>query len=244
MTFIQSAMVTKAVRTRLKEPERPVGRAGSADRIVETIHRGILAGRYVPGQKLIEAELTASLGVSRGPIREGLKRLEAEGVVEITLHRGAQIRAVSRTEAQDLLQILEVLTILIARLAADAIGEGTAAKLVAEAKTWTRPASGNSLDNSMFLEQRIHFYDILIAMGGNSQLRSLMPMMRIHLLRLQIQSYFKPPNTHNWLTEYAAIMRAVLDGNPSAAQRAMKQHMKRMQERIRRLPSDAFVRDD
>src|SRR5882762_6860423 len=57
--------------------EAPSDVISSPDKVVDAIYRGILMGRFVPGQKLIEADLALSFGVSRGPIREALKRLSA-----------------------------------------------------------------------------------------------------------------------------------------------------------------------
>ena len=47
--------------------------------IAENIRQGLLEGHYVPGQRLIEADLTAELGVSRGPVREGLRSVGGSG---------------------------------------------------------------------------------------------------------------------------------------------------------------------
>src|ERR1700722_14737920 len=97
------------------------GRVSSPDRVVEAITDGIRAGRFVPGQRLLEADLTHDLSVSRGPVREALKRLAAEGIVTLTRHRGAYIRALQREEAKKILLVLEVLTGLAASLAAHEI---------------------------------------------------------------------------------------------------------------------------
>ena len=70
-----------------------------SDRVVAAIVGGILSGRYGPGQKLIEADITQAVGMSRGPVREALKRLDAEGIVTLMPHRGAYIRAMTRDEA-------------------------------------------------------------------------------------------------------------------------------------------------
>jgi len=70
----------------------------SSDQVVEHITRNILAGRYVPGQRLVEADLTHALSISRGPVREAYRRLDALGILTRTMHRGACVRALSRIE--------------------------------------------------------------------------------------------------------------------------------------------------
>lgn len=219
----------------------------SPEKVVDAIHRGILAGRYVPGQKLIEADLTERLGISRGPVREALKRLDAEGVVELTRHRGAYIRSLSRIETLDLLEILELLTSLIAVRAALAVAkerepDRPSTQKLQEAYKWLSHFQDASPENSAFLEQRSHFYDALIAVGGNSQLQLVMPMMRIHLLRLQVQPYFSSEDRQDRLDEYAAITAAVVKGDSGLARKAMRIHMKRMNQRIARLPDEVFAK--
>ncbi len=94
---------------------------GSPNFIVREILRGLYRGRFVPGQKLIEADLTRDFGVSRGSVREALNRLAAEGVVTLTLHRGAYIRSLTRAEVVELLSVMEVIVGLAARTAAQRI---------------------------------------------------------------------------------------------------------------------------
>src|SRR5258707_3879462 len=96
--------VTDAVDTR-SEGER----ASFPDIVVNAIIRGVHAGRLVPGQRLVEADLTPNLGVSRGPVREALKRLAAEGIVTLNRHRGAFLPATTCAEAHDTLMLLQSL---------------------------------------------------------------------------------------------------------------------------------------
>ena len=58
--------------------------ASPRERVVRDLIRGLYEGRYKPGQRLIEAQLTATYGISRGPVREALNRLAASGIVVLT----------------------------------------------------------------------------------------------------------------------------------------------------------------
>jgi DNA-binding GntR family transcriptional regulator len=228
-----------------------VGGAGEAasevisqpDKVVDAIYRGILMGRFVPGQKLIEADLGLSFGVSRGPVREALKRLSAEGVVELTRHRGGYIRVLTRREAIDFLEILEVLTCFIARKAVAAAGTLKNAAEVREAFEMLARYRNPQAKGKQLLEQRVHFYDTLIKAGGNSQIASVMPMMRIHLLRLQAERYFSGADLRDRIDEYAAVTEAVLSGDAPQAERAMRRHIKQAQARLAKLPEEAFARE-
>ena len=65
------------------------------ERVHAHLRDEILANRLTPGTVLSEVPLAASLGVSRGPVREALGRLAAEGLVTVRPRRGAVVSALS-----------------------------------------------------------------------------------------------------------------------------------------------------
>ena len=227
---------TARLRTNARKPIS----VSSPDRVVDSIIHGIFAGRYVPGQKLIEADLTHGLGISRGPVREALKRLSAEGTVTLTRHRGAYIRALSRVEADDLLVVLESLTGLMTRLAAETVqkgGHGESLQEAFERLATYRDGQQSGVDS---MDNRTHFYDVLAEIGGNRQLARMLPTMQIHLLRLQIQPYLDTAARNEQLRDYAEITHAVLEGEPADAERAMRKHIRRARARYAHIPDAAF----
>lgn len=215
--------------------------ASSPDRVVATIVENIRLGRYVPGQKLVEADLTHNLRVSRGPVREALKRLAAEGVVTLTPHRGAYIRALSRAETYDTLVVLEMLTGLMARLAAEAVKRGGHAESMREAFRWLGVYTAGEPDGLDQIEKRRHFYDALAEIGGNRALGRFMPTMQIHLLRLQMHPYQTAEARRVQLAGYAEVTRAVLAGNAPLAERAMRKHIRRTRARYEAIPDAAYA---
>ncbi|NJL35179.1 MAG: GntR family transcriptional regulator, partial [Chloroflexaceae bacterium] len=59
----------------------------TADPIYEKLRRLLIAGRYAPGEHLVEERLAHDLGVSRTPVRQALARAAAEGLVRIYPNR-------------------------------------------------------------------------------------------------------------------------------------------------------------
>jgi DNA-binding GntR family transcriptional regulator len=211
----------------------------SPDRVVDSIVRSIRAGVYVPGQRLIEADLTRDYRVSRGPVREALKRLAAEGVLTLTRHRGAYVRALSRIEVRDSLLVLEVLVGLMANLAARQIGEDDNANRMREAykRLLTFRQDGGAV---AFLDERRAFYDTILQIGGNRELRRMLPLMQIHLLRMQFQAYITPRDREKQFKEYEAITEAILSGDTPRAQKVASMHVRRTRLSLMRLPEEAF----
>lgn len=211
----------------------------SPDRVVDSILRAIRAGAYVPGQRLIEADLTRDYQVSRGPVREALKRLAAEGVLTLTRHRGAYVRALSRSEVNDSLMMLEVLVGLMAKLAAKRISENDNANRMREAFERLL-AFKNDGGTAAFLDERRSFYDTILLIGGNHELQRMLPLMQIHLLRMQFQGYITPRDREKQFAEYQTITDTILSGDGVRSQKVAALHVRRTRLSLMRLPDEAF----
>jgi DNA-binding GntR family transcriptional regulator len=245
MSSVRQAVARGVGRKRVKSvalTEEPESDLSSSDRVVEHVTSNILAGRYVPGQRLVEADLTHSLQVSRGPVREAFRRLDALGILTRTMHRGACVRTLARAEAEDLLLAVEPLSALMARLAAERFATRAADFDAGRFERELKPFRDREEDLANLLIQRRHFYDVLVAIGGNTALPSLIPTMRIHLLRVQIQSFLDSEDRRQHLDDYAAVARAVWGGDAKAAEKAMSAHLRHGRATVTQLPDAAFPR--
>jgi GntR family transcriptional regulator, vanillate catabolism transcriptional regulator len=93
--------------------------AGKNSRVITKIREMILHGELSPGQRMREAELARSLGVSRTPVREALPLLAQEGVLLQLDTRGFVVREFTAQEIMDAIDVRGVL-------------EGQAARALAE----------------------------------------------------------------------------------------------------------------
>lgn len=95
--------MSTARRDRAEPQPRP-------EEIAQLLRRAIRSGVITPGQSLIQEELAARFGVSRGPLREALRLLAGEGLVTITPGYGAVVTSLDPgeiTELYDLRILLE-----------------------------------------------------------------------------------------------------------------------------------------
>ncbi len=211
----------------------------SPDAVIQAICKGIGSGRYVPGQRLVEADLTRELGLSRGPVREALKRLAAERIITLTRHKGAYIRSLSRDEVRDLLQNIEVLLGLAARLAAQRIDQADHRQRFEEVFDELLAHRRRGLSFA-YLEQRDRFYGVMIDIGGNRELPRMLPATMVQLLRQQFQSYDQFTNPPRRFREYQIMGEAILAGNPKRAERCTRLHIRSSRLAIQSLPDAAF----
>lgn len=226
-------------------PDRKVGPAGTArpnvaDLVADKLRGGILTGQFAPGQRLIEADLTRDLSVSRGPLREALRRLAGEGIVDIVHNRGALVRRFSRKEVMDLFRIRAALEGLTARLAAENFGHGDNRKRFAAAMSKTLHFQPGRPHETYSEENRI-FHQMLVDLSDNPQLGQLVQQLRLPLFRLQIRQGIDDAYWRKSYGEHNAIAKAILAGKPDLAEEAMRRHLLRAAERVMSFPPSAFA---
>jgi DNA-binding GntR family transcriptional regulator len=208
-------------------------------RVVRSILEGLYQGRYVPGQRLAEADLMRAFGVSRGSVREALNRLEAEGVVTLTRNKGAYIRALTRSDAEDALAIVEVVIGLAARLAADHIDAPGSRTLLEGCLARLSDAPTRS-DSLAFIKARNGFYRALVKIGGNKELGRMLPGMQVHLLRVQFRSFLTMQDEMR-SNDYQRMSDAILRGKSLLAEREARRHIRNVRSSIVALADDAFA---
>src|SRR6202007_2447581 len=120
------------------------------------LRRAILSGDVSPGQRLVEEELAAMLGVTRQSLRAALLDLTAEGLVERIPNRGARVRVVSIEEAVAITECRMVLEALCEVKAALAISDAEAAELRRLGDTMTAAASAGDVDEYSELNHQMH----------------------------------------------------------------------------------------
>jgi DNA-binding GntR family transcriptional regulator len=197
--------------------------ASTVERVIEFIKDGIKAGRFVPGQRLVEPDLIEMLKVGRSSLREALHRLSASGFVELQQFRGARVRLMSRADVLELNEIRAVL-------------EGYAAGSAAErADAESRKALKNlereiGIDAVVSVEQyseyNTRFHDLIIAMGGHNHLAQFVDQTRLSVFRLQFDFLLLTPERMKISrAEHQVIAKAIIGGDPAAADGAMRKHI-------------------
>jgi len=212
----------------------------ATDWVLQAISQGIREGTFVPGQHLLEPALTRRLNISRGSLREALKHLAAAGLVTLNRYRGAYISALDKKSVLDLLETLEPLARLAARLAAEHCDSAEKKSKIRAAGTAIENASKQG-NRSMYLECRRRFYDAMVEIGGNRELARVMPLSRTDLFRAQIERIQSESQRLRHVSGYGKIARAIIDGDAKAADRAVKVHFDGTRKTMNELPTHAFL---
>jgi DNA-binding GntR family transcriptional regulator len=220
-------MVTRPIRTSL------------VDEVTNKLLLGIKQGRYVPGQRLIEADLTTELGVSRGPIREALSRLASTGVLVIEPHRGAVVRRLTRRDVEELFEIREVLEGQAARLAASNMNLERQEQFKTFAKNFR--ALQRRRDAIAFAEENSAFHEAVLEASSNTLLRTLISQLAIQAFRGQFRSSVDTQVADDANEGHQEIIAALIERDPDRAERLMRHHVRCSAERALSQPDSFFA---
>lgn len=200
-------------------------RAGEAARAhaLGSLRTAILSGDLIPGQRLVEEELAAALGVTRQSLRAALLDLTAEGLVERIPNRGARVRAVTTEEAVAITECRMALEALCAVKAAARITDEEADGLRELAESLTRSVAES--DPRKYSELNRELHRRIGVISGQAVAVGLLDRLHAQLVRHQFQLALRPGRPEVSLAEHLAIARAVAGRRPHDADRAVRAHL-------------------
>lgn len=196
---------------------------------IDELRAAILAFRYRPGERLVERELTDSLGISRATLREALGQLRSEGLVELIPQRGAVVATLSRSDAADLYEVrIRLETLVVERFGQNAsTGQlaalGDAIEDVA-AVSATDPTIGELLD------AKDRFFAVLLDGAGSPVLSQLISGIQARIRLLRATSMSTPGRKEQTVEELRDVLAALDRRDIPAAADLYARHLRRAAE--------------
>jgi DNA-binding GntR family transcriptional regulator len=194
------------------------------DRVADEIRDAVRRGRYVPGQRLVEADLTAELGVSRPSLREALRRLAGEGLITIQPYQGATVRRWSHREIDEIFDVRELLEPEAARLATVNV-ERYRARFEASRRVIAECAARppNPLD---YDEENSRLHDLILEASGNRLLVSIIDSLHIGAVRHQAGHLWTVQAIQRSAEQHLAVIDRILATDSRGAEQAMRRHVR------------------
>ena len=205
--------------------------------VQQEIERRILVGELAPGDKLIEAALAESLGVSRGPVREAFRMLETAGLVRQEKNRGAFVRHVALDEAMEIYDLRAMMEEAVGRALAGSITPAQLKTVHSLVEAMERAVKSGDADAYHLLN--LEFHDRLVEFTANRKLTAMYRQLINELSlfrRLNLADATMMPLS---ASEHHGIVKAIASGDPERAGRALRDHVLESRERTLRNHSPA-----
>jgi len=211
------------VRT-ARDTAAPVAGAAGRRLAGERLRLAILAGDMAPGQRMVEEELAAMLGVTRASLRAALFDLASEGLVERIPNRGARVRAVTLDEAVAITECRMTLEGLCAAKAAERITARDAARLRQLGEEMERSITDGEPLKYSALNHELH--RLVREISGQAVAADLLERLNGQLVRHQFQLSLRPGRPQASLPEHLAIIAAITGRRPAQAEEATRRHLR------------------
>jgi DNA-binding GntR family transcriptional regulator len=202
----------------------PLPRGSLEEAVYEAIRNEILSGQLVPGDPLVEAQLSERFGTSKSPVREALIRLKRDGLADGTLHRTTRV---ATPTAADIHQACEVRIWIEAQLAANAAADPTD-RLLRRLELSIRNAERalDRDDERAYVKAVRSFSDELIKESDNRYAVQFLARLRDRLALIANASRGVAGRRKRSIEEHKAILDAIRRGDPEAAAAATRTHLK------------------
>jgi DNA-binding GntR family transcriptional regulator len=204
------------------------GAVSLAQTAYDRIFDAIQTGRFAPGMRVKEADLTAWLGMSRTPVRDALLRLGGEGLLRHEAYRGIVIASLDRQMVTELFLAREAMEAAAAGLAARFAGEAEIAALQALIEL-ERGVAGDPVEGARYNKK---FHAEIYACAHNRYLLAPLQALWSQMALVTRQTRRSQGRSDEARAEHAAIVAAIVARDPAAAEAAARQHIRAAQRAL------------
>lgn len=193
------------------------------DVVFNTLREAILKGELKPGERLMELQLAAKLGVSRTPIREAIRMLEQEGLAVTIPRKGAEVAKMTEKDMEDVLQIRDALDELAASIACELISKEELEKLRRTMHEFEEYAKTG--DVKKIAEADVKFHDIIYHATENPKLVNMLNNLREQMYRYRVEYLKDEKNYPILVKEHSEIVEGLTTKNKQKVTAAMHRHV-------------------
>lgn len=203
----------------LKQPQELL-----RDRVLVRIRQAIIAGRFRPGQRLLEKDLCEALDVSRTSVREALRQLEIEELVEVGPRGRPFVAEMTAEKARQIYELREVLECAAGRLFVARAPDSACAELQSLAKRFRAALDTGDLPERLAVKQAL--YDVLFTHAGNPAMHRVFAQLFHRIGFLRSRSLGQQVRAEARAVELDQIVACLVARDAEGAAAALSQHIR------------------
>ncbi|MCL4188017.1 MAG: GntR family transcriptional regulator [Rhodobacteraceae bacterium] len=202
----------------------PLAARTLVDQVVDAIVEATARGVFLPGDRIVEAEVARSLNVSRIPVREALRLLESQGVVVSERYRGMRLMSVDIDRLEKILKVRLALEKLAGAEVMARAAAGPAVLAPLEEVLARMHAAADAEDGFGVAHLDTEFHRCLCRLSGNDVLvQSWEPLSRQLTIIFGLATLKK--TLKGIVEEHDAVIAALRAGDAAGFDRLMEVHI-------------------
>jgi len=215
--------------SRPNPPPSATGEANIEERIYTSITTALLEGRLRPGAQLVERDLAAAFGCTRGALRKVLARLGFEGKLVLEANRGAFVPSPSEEDVRQVYRARQIVEAGIVTALCGALSATDRRLLKAHVASEKKARRDGRVDEQVRLAGQFHV--LLTQLAGGAELRGFVARL-VAKTELYKALYDPSKGTTCAADEHAQLIGALDGGDLPAALEAMRVHLAELEERV------------
>lgn len=193
------------------------------EQAAEAIVGAAARGDFLPGDRLVEAEIARDLGISRVPVREALRFLESQGIVVSTPYKGMRLMHLTNAGAAERMRVrLALETLAVREALALPLAPDRFRPLREAAEAHAQAAHGSDAGQRIVAEERFHA--ALCRASGNAVLLGMWQSLSRQLV--VIWAIAEPARDARVLAaEHSGLVACLERREEAAAIQRLEQHL-------------------
>lgn len=218
----------------MKTPNRKqrIQKASLHDHVVDALRHMIVTGDLKAGERIVEKELSETLGVSRTPIREAIKTLTLDGLVDSPVHHGARVKPLEPREMKELFDVIAVIEALAAEITATTITDRDLKKL--ETKHNRMKRHFDAADRDAYFQINTDIHETIVDLSGNEIIALTHKRLMLRASRGRYLAILEGSRWKDAMNEHDILMEALRARDPGAAFNIWRLHLVKSGEAVLR----------
>lgn len=192
--------------------------------VANLIRKKILDGEIPSGERLIETEIAAQLGVSRMPVREAMRTLESEGLIKQVPRRGLIVSEYTENDIREYYTIREALEVCAIKIVVDKISPEEIAELREYCENAAEAHARDDIEE--VCQWTSKFNDRIYDSCEMPRLKEQIKQTQKYLRTFRFTTFKEPFRTEQALREHSEIIRLVEAKDKEGAARATSIHLR------------------
>nr|WP_297275208.1 GntR family transcriptional regulator [uncultured Agathobaculum sp.] len=201
--------------------KRPIQTMG--DQVYTILRKDICEGRFAPGARLQEIELSEALGVSRSPVREALRRLVSDGLLLTAPNKGTYVKEFTCQDIDEIFDMRVMLESYSISRSQNNMTPERKQQLYDILQVLERSHAEDNLEQYTRADEELH--NAIVALGDNSLVNSTYARVRSMNQQFRVFSLSDRTRFDDSLQEHRSIIHALVHGDTAEADRINRVHL-------------------
>ncbi|WP_284616381.1 GntR family transcriptional regulator [Aquabacterium humicola] len=194
-----------------------------AEQVRDAILAEIESGALKAGERVIQEQVAAALGVSRQPVQQALLLLRNQGVLREAPGRGLIVAALDPDEVEHMYAMRAVIEGLAARRAAETNAERAARQGPALIEAGRKAVASGSVPKLVAADMRFH--ELIYALSGNPLVAPAMAAHWSATQRVMGEVLLRDEAPRDIWDQHEAMLDAIMRGDGDEAEALARRHI-------------------